>query len=305
MSIVDYIQANTDGRLHDAREPSVSALNRGYLYGDAIYEVWRTYDGVVFAWEDHGKRLKQSAVALYFPALPDETFWWAEISKTVAAFRSHSAWAGDIYIRLQIARGEGPIGLDPALADKISYVILVKPVPVMPAAQQQHGMRLSVATTLRRNAVETLNPAWKTGNYLNNILCLREARARGADEVLMTNLAGEITEAAVCNVAFVRDGEVITPPLSAGMLEGITRRRLLDAVAPAVGVRTREAALRPEDLGSMQECFLLSTTKDVQPVSAIDGHTYAVGAGTVGAQLKAAFQQHAAAYTAAHPELKL
>jgi branched-subunit amino acid aminotransferase/4-amino-4-deoxychorismate lyase len=165
------------------------------------------------------------------------------------------------------------------------------------------GLRLSLATELRRNPIDALSPAWKTGNYLNNILCLREARARGADEVVILNQAGEVTEAAVSNIAFVKDGAVITPPLTAGILGGITRELVLTKIAPLVGVPVREQTVRPADFAGMQECFLLSTTRDVAPVAAIDETRFKVGGGTVAARLKAAFADYARAEAKAHPEL--
>ena len=137
----------------------------------------------------------------------------------------------------------------------------------------------------------------------NNILCLREARGRGADEVVILNLAGQVAEAAVSNIAFVRDGEVVTPPLAAGILAGVTRRLLIEKIGPASGVRVREAALSPPDLAGMSECFLLSTTKDIAPVAAIDDLRFAVGPGTTAARLKSAFAGYARHYAAAHPEL--
>jgi len=140
---------------------------------------------------------------------------------------------------------------------------------------------------------------------LNNILCLREARARGADEVVILNQAGEVTEAAVSNIAFVRDGVVITPPLSAGILGGITRELVIAKIAAAIGVTVRESAVRPEDFAGMQECFLLSTTRDVGAVAAIDEVRFAVGDGTVTARLKAAFADYAREYVTAHPELRV
>jgi len=129
----------------------------------------------------------------------------------------------------------------------------------------------------------------------------REARARGADEVVITNLAGEITEAAVSNIGFVRDGALVLPPLEAGILAGITRDLLIGQVAPAAGVKVREQAVRPEDLGGMRECFLTSTTKDLVPVRAIDATTFQTGAETVTMRLKRAFAAHASAYAKAHP----
>jgi branched-chain amino acid aminotransferase len=300
-----FIQANTNGRLHSAHEPSLSPLNRGFLYGDAIYEVWRTYDGVIFAWEEHFARLENSARALYLQLPWTRAEMFAEIARTVAAFRAAATFQGEVYIRLQVSRGAGPIGLDVALADRAEFVVLVQPCPSNSAEVVRSGITLSIATTLRRNPIESLSPAWKTGNYLNNILGLREARSRGADDVVMLNLRGEITEAATSNIAFVRDGEIVTPRLDAGILEGITRGLLLRKIAPAADVRVNEAPLRPSDLAAMAECFTLSSTKDVTPVGAIDELKFKVGPGTVSAKLKTAFADYTRASAAAHPELKV
>lgn len=298
-----YIQANTNGRLHAADEPSITPLNRGYLYGDAIYEVWRTYHGVIFAWEEHVRRLERSASALHM-ALPLTTqAMLGEIQKTTAAFRNQVSSASELYIRLQVTRGSGQIGLDIALAEKTEFTILVQENKLFPEEKFAAGLKLSFAE-LRRNPPEALNPAWKTGNYLNNILCLREARAHGADEVVITNLAGEIAEAAVCNIGFVRAGSVVTPPLSAGILAGITREILLKAVAPAVGISVSEDSIRPQDLSGMEECFLLSTTKDITPVASISGHTFAHGLDSVTMRLKREFLKYAQTYAEAYPLLR-
>ncbi len=305
MTAASYIQANIDGVLQPADAPAIAPLNRGFLYGDAIYEVWRTYDGTLFAWREHWERLLRSAAALHF-ALPfSDADIRREIGRTVAAFRAACGHAGEVYVRLQVTRGAGAIGLDTALADRCDFTLLVQRLALPTPAELARGVALSIATGLRRNPRDTLNPAWKTGNYLNNLLCLREARARGADEVVILNQAGEIAEAAVCNLAFVRGGEVLTPPLSAGILEGITRHLLLVAVAPAAGVRAREAVVRPEDLAGMDECFLMATTRDLVPVRAIDGTAFATGPGTVGLKLKEAFGAYARDYARAHPELRL
>ena len=300
-----FIQANTNGRLHDAREAAIAPLNRGFLYGDAIYEVWRTYDGVLFAWREHWERLEQSAAALHLnlPGTADDLLH--EIKRTAAAYRAATRDPGELYVRLQVTRGGGPIGLDTGLADKSDFTLLIQANrPVAPEKLAQ-GFILSLATALHRNHPGTLNPAWKTGTYLNNILCLREARARGADEVVITNLAGEVTEAAVANLGFVCDGVIVTPPLAAGLLAGITRGLVLDQVAPAAGLRIREATVRPEDFPRFTECFMLSTTKDVAPVGAIDAHRFRVGPDTVTARLKAAFADYVRAYITKHPGQRL
>lgn len=301
----DYIQANTNGRLHDAREPSVSPLNRGFLYGDAIYEVWRTYDGVLFAWREHWERLEHSARALRFGLQIGAAGMLAEIRRTAAEYRKSTGYQGELYVRLQITRGGGPIGLDPGLADDLDFVLLVQANREVPADKLRTGYTLSVATALHRNPAETLNPAWKTGNYLNNILCLGEAKERGADEVVITNLAGEVAEASVTNLAFVREGAILTPPLSAGILAGITRELVLSRIAPAAGLTVREAVIRPADFAGMQECFMLSTTRDISPVGRIDGQAFWVGPDSVSMRLKAAFAGYVSAYVGQHPELKL
>ena len=301
----DYVQANTNGRLHAAHEPSISPLNRGFLYGDAIYEVWRTYQGAIFGWEEHWTRLQQSARALGLGLPLTLEQLGAEVRRTAAEFRRRGGGAGELYVRLQVTRGEGAIGLDPALAGRADYVLLVQANRDFPPKKVQAGLRLSLARELRRNDRRTLDPAWKTGNYLNNLLCLREARARGADEVVMTNLREEITEAAVANIYFVRDGVVLTPALESGLLAGVTRRVLIERVAPAAGVAVRETALKLEDVDGMQECFLTSTTKDITPVAAIDERRFQVGPASVALRLKAAFGAYARAYAAAHPELLL
>jgi len=301
----DYIQANTSGRLHPADEPSIAPVNRGFLYGDAVYEVWRTYHGILFAWEEHWERLERSARALELPLPLSPAGLLEEIRRTAKAFVAHGGPAGEVYVRLQVTRGGGAIGLDPALADQSDFAVLVQANRDFPAEKTLAGLRLSMARNLRRNDRRTLDPAWKTGNYLNNLLCLREAKSRGADEVVIANLAGEITEAAVANVHFVRDGVVLTPALESGLLAGITRRLLIEKVAPAAGFAAREAVIRPEDLPSMQECFLTSTTKDVTPVAAIDDHRFQVGEGSAALRLKAAFADYARAYAAAHPGQRL
>ncbi|KXU37456.1 aminotransferase class IV [Cephaloticoccus primus] len=303
----DYIQANTNGHLHDARQASISPLDRGFLYGDAVYEVWRTYEGVVFAWREHWARLEQSAAALGFLLNWSAEQIFEEIKRTAAAYRAATQYAGELYIRLQITRGGGPIGLDPGFADGANFILLVRANKDVPAEKLRAGYALSLATTLRRNSSETLNPAWKTGNYLNNILCLGEARRRGADEVVMTNLAGEVAESSVCNLGFVVSGgrEILTPPLRSGILAGITRELVLTKVAPEAGFSMREAVIRPEEFSRFEECFLLATTRDIAPVGRIDAQPFRVGPDTVTMRLKAAFADYVARYVAAHTQQRV
>jgi len=292
-----YIQANTNGRLHDAAEPSLTVLDRSFLYGDAVYEVWRTVHGIAFAFEEHFERLEASARALFLKLPFDRNGLLMEMRRTCAEFVQHAGWQGDLYIRLQLSRGSGPIGLDPALAGTATFVIIVQPLRGWPDDVQERGVNLSVSTSLRRNPANALNPAWKTGNYLNNLLCLREARGRGADEVVILNMEGEVTEAAVSNILFARGGKLVTPPLSAGILAGVTRRLLLERVAPAAWVPVSEERIRPADFASFDECGLASTTKDITQVASIDEHIYSRPGDGVLARLKSAFVEYMEDYS--------
>jgi len=267
--------------------------------------VWRTYDGILFAWHEHWQRLERSAQALGF-ALPfTQSDMLKQIKRTVRAFCRKSGEQPELYIRLQVSRGAGAIGLNSLFADKPSYVLLVQKLKLSPPEQVARGLKLAIAKSLHRNHPGTLNPLWKTGNYLNNILCLREAVAAGADEVLMTNLAGEICESAVSNIFFVRDGTIHTPPLSAGMLEGITRAAVLGPVARAAGVAINGITIRPEDLSSFRECFIVSTTKEIAPIRAIDDVSFALGPTTVTAKLQAAFQNYTGDYVKRNKRLRV
>jgi branched-chain amino acid aminotransferase len=301
-----YIQANTQGRLHDAREPSVSPLDRGFLYGDAVYEVWRTYAGVLFGLREHAERLAASAAGLGL-RLPLETgHLLGEIRRTIAAARAVTGWAGDHYVRLQVTRGGGPIGLDPGLAGApANWVLLVKPQPDLTETELDAGLRVGLATTVRRNHPDTLPPGLKTGNYLNNLQALREVLPAGAQEVLMVNLDGQLTEGSVRNFWFVEGDVVLTPPLGDGLLAGVTRRMLFESVGPAAGVTLREASLTPADLPRFHEVFVTSTTQDIVPVGVIGAQAFATGPNTLARRLKRAFRDFVTAYNAAHPEYRV
>ncbi len=306
MSAAAYIQANTNGRLHDATQPAISPLDRGFLYGDSVYEVWRTYDGVLFGVHEHWERLQASAAGLGMRLPLDLPQLLAQIRRTVAASREVTHWTGEHYVRLQISRGAGPIGLDPSLAGADAlWVLLVKPLSDLTGQELDTGMTVALADTVRRNDSRTLPPGLKTGNYLNNVLALREALAVGAQEVLMVNLAGRLTEGSVRNFWFVERDCALTPPLEEGLLAGTTRRILFEHVAPAAGLNLREAVLTPADLPRFSECFVTSSTQDVAPVARVGEHHFRLGTETFTRRLKAAFRDYSSSYIRAHPEFRL
>ncbi len=301
----DYIQANTNGKLHDANEPSVSVLDRSFLYGDSIYEVCRTYDGVLFAYDEHWDRLKRSAGALGLELPFDRGVLLTEIRRTVSAFFDRIGEKGEIYVRLQVSRGAGAIGLDTGLADRPLYALIVQRLKEWPEERIRKGFKLAVSTTLYRNSVQTLNPAWKTGNYLNNLLCLREARLKGADEVLILNLDGAVAEASVCNLFFIKGKRLITPPPSAGILEGITRKIVLREVASAWKLDIAEEPVYPAQFDEFDECFMTSTTKDIGPVSGIDDIAFKVGKKTLTSKIRKMFADYVKQHNEQRIEMRI
>jgi branched-chain amino acid aminotransferase len=166
-------------------------------------------------------------------------------------------------------------------------------------------MTVALATNVRRNDPRTLPPHLKTGNYLNNLLALREARVAGAEEVLMVNLEGWLTEGSVRNFWFVDGETAFTPPATDGLLIGVTRRILFEHVGPAAGIKLVEQRLRPEDLARFLECFASSTTQDIAPVAAIGAQHFHLGRQTLTRRLKEAFHAYVQSYCAAHPEFSV
>ena len=299
-----YIQANTNGRLHDAREPGLPANDRGFLHGDSVYEVWRTYDGALFAFDEHWLRLERSAYALAIELPLGRRELAEQLQRTVDAFVAHTGHVGPVQVRAQFSRGGGVVGLDPAAAVSPSYVVLVQRLQSVPVERLRAGFRLTIGRDFRRSPRDSLDPAWLTGNSLNSLLCLREARQRGADEVLILNHAGQITEAADANVFFVRKHTIVTPPLSDGLRGGITRALLLDRIAARIGVVALEESVAPEDLRFFDGCFLTATPNDLVPVSSIDEHRFGLDDLSLVWKLKAGFQNYASEVAAARSELR-
>ena len=252
-----------DGHILDPEDARISVFDRGFLYGDSVYEALRTSGGHPVGFEPHLDRLERSARSLMLELPPRVT-----IAK---ACRDTLAAAGnpESYMRIIVTRGAGEIGLDPALADQPSVVVIVRPLVLPPARQYSQGaaLRIVAVERTRRRAVD---PAVKSGNYLNNILALHEARRHGADEALMCNAEGFVAEGSTSNIFMVRGKRVVTPPLEVGLLPGITRQRVID-LARQADIVVVEANLTPEELRSADEAFITSSVRGVIPAATIDG----------------------------------
>jgi branched-chain amino acid aminotransferase len=291
---------NLDGTLVAPAAARVSVFDRGFLYGDSVYEVLRTYAGRPFEQAAHLARLRHSAERLGLEPKWDAARTAAEIARTLEASGGGEApdpeaapWnAGERYLRVVMTRGAGEIGLDPALAVDPVALVIAQPLHGPPARLYAEGVKAAIVG-VRRASPQAIDPSAKTGAHLPNVLAVREARAAGAHEALLLDDRGFVTEGSSSNVFAVRGGRVATPPLAAGILAGVTRGIVL-ALAHALGVPAEEVPLRPEDLEGADEVFITSTIREIVPVTRLGDH--AVGAGRPGpvtAGLHAAFRRRA------------
>jgi branched-chain amino acid aminotransferase len=253
-----------NGSITNAADAVIPVYDHGFLYGEGIYETLRTYDGVPFLYDRHAERLRASAahLALDVPFTDDMLLRW--ITETMAA-------AGDMpeaYIRVLLTRGVGELTYDPRSTPSPSLVIIVKPLDAPPERVFTEGITISLVSIVR-NHPGSVNPIIKSNNLLNNALAMQEANRRGAEEGLMCNYRGELSECSQANFFLVRNGAAITPRSQAGLLEGITRAFLFD-VGRDAGIEMRDETLRPEDLATADEAFITSTTRELSPVTRID-----------------------------------
>jgi branched-chain amino acid aminotransferase len=263
-----------NGRIAPAAEAAIPIYDHGFLYGEGVYETLRTYNHVPFLYDGHTRRLRASAgyIALDVPFTDGELLEW--ISDTMAA----AGEMAEAYIRVLLTRGVGELTYDVHATPRPSLVIIVKPLEEPPARVLSDGIRIALVPILR-NHPGSVNPIIKSNNLLNNALAMQQANRRGAEEGLMCNYRGELSECSQANFFIVRDGVALTPKSEAGLLEGLTRSFLFE-VGKEVGVEVRGDTLLPKDHESADEAFITSTTRELSPVTRIDDRV--VGSGKPG-----------------------
>jgi branched-chain amino acid aminotransferase len=256
------VLCNVEGKLVPPEQAMVPVLDRGFLYGDSVYEVVRTYGGRAFEMERHLVRMEKTAHRIDLTLPPRETIL-RELQRTLDA-----AGNAEAYARIVVTRGIGEFGLSPFLArGEHRLVVIVRPLVPIPEEQYEGGLRMAIAKT-RRNPPQALDPALKTGNYLNNILAVKEAHEAGADDAILLDLAGRVTEGSTSNVFFVQRGVLVTPPLDLGMLEGVTRAVFI-GIARDQGFLVHEEPHGPEALAAADEVFMTSTLREAMPVTSL------------------------------------
>jgi branched-chain amino acid aminotransferase len=298
--------ANVNGEITPLDEARISILDRGFLYGDSVYEVFRTYSGVPLFCHEHFDRMDNSARLIHMKIAQSREELLEEMQRTAAAAPVPAG--KDIYVRWHITRGSGPLDLVPTVGLRSSYVIIVKEVPAWNPEFYSQGVRLAV-TEVRRNPVEALSPDIKSGNYLNNILGVQEAIELGANDCLMLNPAGIVTEASNSNAFFVIDGQLVTPSVESGVLRGITKAAI-QKLSAEHGFAVHEKNIPASDLARATECFVTSATREVMPVAGLrlaDGKwlEFPAGGGTMTRRVAQAYKESVARYVREHSELRL
>ena len=273
-----------DGQFVSEADAKISVFDHGLLYGDGVFEGIRMYHNRVFKLKEHIERLYWSAKAILLdiPMTQQEM-----IDATVETCRQNNLRDG--YIRLLVTRGKGTLGLDPRRCPKPSVIIIAATIQLYPEKYYQEGLTIVTVPTTR-NLVNSVNPAIKSLNYLNNILARIEANNAGVEEAIMLNSEGFVAECTGDNVFIVQKGRLYTPPLSAGALYGITRNTVLD-VAKDLEIPFSEPNLTRYDVYNADEMFLTGTAAEIIPVVKVDGRVIGTGKpGPFTAKLLAGFQ---------------
>lgn len=270
------VRAFVHGRVCLPDDARISVFDRGFLYGDSVYETIGTVSGRLFALTEHLTRLERSAQRIGLRSPERDQIVRAIVATVQAAGNAESR------VRVMLTRGAGATpgrgDLDPASADDTELVVIA--VPLVPPTPQMYEEGVSVAVvSMHRNSPRALDPAVKSGNYLTNVLAVGEARRAGAYEAILCAADGSIAEGASSNVFLVQAGRVRTPALDVGLLDGITRSKVLELCA-AHAIPLEEGRVTPNELRDADEAFITSATRGVLPVTRVDGRP--VGSGTPG-----------------------
>ncbi len=260
-----------NGQLVDKEKATVSVFDHGLLYGDGVFEGIRAYHGRVFKLREHLDRLFNSARAIMLQIPMTKKELEEAVLSTLRANRLK-----DAYIRLVVTRGEGDLGLDPSKCPKPSIFIITDKISLYPQELYEKGLSV-ITSSVRRNIPEALNPCIKSLNYLNNVLAKAEAARQNAPEAIMLNREGYVAECTGDNIFVLKENTLLTPPTSAGALEGITRNIVMDIAKSKLKLLVKEELFTPYHVYIGDEVFLTGTAAEVIPVTEVDGRVIGDG----------------------------
>ncbi|NOY30721.1 MAG: branched-chain-amino-acid transaminase [Planctomycetes bacterium] len=263
-------QVYINGKFVPAEQATVSVFDHGLLYGDGVFEGLRSYNSKVFRLEQHVRRLYESAEAIRLEIPMSQAAMGEAIDLSV-----QTNGIEDGYIRAVVTRGAGTLGLDPNRCHDPQVIIIADAIALYPEELYEKGLEI-ITSSVIRNHPAALNPCIKSLNYLNNILAKIEGLEAGCIEALMLNHKGEVAECTGDNLFLVRDGQLLTPPLDAGILGGITRGAVIE-LARETGLEVLETTLSQDDVYAADECFLTGTAAEVIPVVKVDDRSIGTG----------------------------
>ena len=249
-------------KLVPAAQAKVSVLDRGFLYGDGVYEAVRVYQGKIFRAHHHWKRLAGSLKAIHMK-IP----WSGDYLTKACLATAKANGLPEALVRVTLSRGEGDLGYDPRTARHPTLTVIATPIRSDMAQLWKNGVKVKIVK-VRRNHVKSLNPAIKHTNALNGILAKIEALKSGAFEGVFLNLDGNLAEGTISNIFIVKAGRIKTPSLDCGILDGVTRRSVIE-LARKNGIKLFETRILLKELLAADEVFLTSTTMEVMPVTGI------------------------------------
>lgn len=259
-----------NGKLVDKEGAHISVFDHGLLYGDGVFEGIRAYNYLVFRLKEHIDRLYKSADAIELKIPATKTAMIENVIRTLRANKLK-----DAYIRLVVTRGIGDLGLDPRKCSRPTVFIITDKIKLYPDKFYKNGLEIVTATT-KRNLPQALDPRIKSLNYLNNILAKIDAIKSGTEEAIMLTYEDYVAECTGDNIFMVKDYELITPPVTLGALEGITRDAVI-SIAKRIDIPFYEKTFRMEELYAADEVFLTGTAAEIIPVVNIDRRKIADG----------------------------
>lgn len=259
-----------NGKMVEKEKAHISVFDHGLLYGDGVFEGIRSYGSLVFRMKEHIDRLYKSADAIELKIPLDKMQMIEAVIKTLKANKLK-----DAYIRLVVTRGVGDLGLDPRKCPKPTIFIITDKIVLYPKEFYLKGLEIVTATT-KRNFPQALDPRIKSLNYLNNILAKIDAIKAGTEEAIMLTYDDYVAECTGDNIFIMKGGELITPPVELGALEGITRDAVI-SLAKKDDIPFYEKKIRMGDIYAAEEVFLTGTAAEIIPVVKIDDRRIADG----------------------------